>query len=35
VYVLEAGRVVQQGTFDDLMRREEGLFARLMQRQVV
>ena len=32
VYVIEAGRVVQQGTFAALMR-EEGVFARLMQRQ--
>jgi NHLM bacteriocin system ABC transporter ATP-binding protein len=34
VYVLDAGRVVQRGTFDDLMR-EEGLFARLMRRQAL
>ncbi len=33
IYVIEAGRVVQHGSFDGLMR-EEGLFARLMQRQV-
>ena len=33
IYVIEAGRVVQHGSFEALMR-EEGLFARLMQRQV-
>ena len=33
IYVIEAGRVVQQGTFNELMR-TDGLFARLMKRQV-
>ncbi|MEP7308765.1 MAG: NHLP bacteriocin export ABC transporter permease/ATPase subunit [Acidobacteriota bacterium] len=33
IYVIEAGRVVQRGSFDELMR-AEGLFARLMRRQV-
>ena len=32
IYVLEHGRVVQQGSFDELAR-HEGLFARLMARQ--
>ncbi|MCA1992316.1 MAG: NHLP bacteriocin export ABC transporter permease/ATPase subunit, partial [Coleofasciculus sp. S288] len=33
IYVVEAGRVVQAGTFDELLR-EEGLFARLAARQL-
>jgi ATP-binding cassette subfamily C protein len=33
IYVLEAGRIVQHGTFEGLMR-EDGLFAKLMRRQV-
>ncbi|WP_438941522.1 NHLP bacteriocin export ABC transporter permease/ATPase subunit [Moorena bouillonii] len=33
IYVLEAGRVVQQGTFEELVN-EEGLFANLMARQM-
>ncbi|MFN7175233.1 MAG: ATP-binding cassette domain-containing protein, partial [Thermaurantiacus tibetensis] len=33
IYVLEAGRVVQVGTFDELMA-EEGLFKRLAARQM-
>ncbi|HEY9805050.1 MAG TPA: ATP-binding cassette domain-containing protein, partial [Candidatus Obscuribacterales bacterium] len=33
IYVLEAGRVVQQGSFQQLMS-QEGLFFRLMQRQI-
>lgn len=33
IYVLEAGRVVQQGSFEQLA--QEGLFARLMQRQMI
>jgi len=33
IYVIEAGRVVQQGSFDELMR-QDGLFLRLMQRQM-
>ncbi|MGO9241945.1 MAG: NHLP bacteriocin export ABC transporter permease/ATPase subunit [Bryobacteraceae bacterium] len=32
IYVIEAGRVVQQGSYDELMT-QEGLFARLVQRQ--
>jgi ABC-type multidrug transport system fused ATPase/permease subunit len=34
IYVIDAGRVVQQGTFDELAR-QEGLFARLMARQMM
>ncbi|MCU0535077.1 MAG: NHLP bacteriocin export ABC transporter permease/ATPase subunit [Hydrococcus sp. Prado102] len=33
IYVLQAGRIVQQGTFDELAH-QEGLFAQLMARQV-
>ncbi|NEQ82144.1 MAG: ATP-binding cassette domain-containing protein, partial [Moorea sp. SIO2I5] len=33
IYVLEAGRVVQQGTFEELLDKE-GLFANLMARQM-
>ncbi|NEO70791.1 MAG: NHLP bacteriocin export ABC transporter permease/ATPase subunit [Moorea sp. SIO3H5] len=33
IYVLEAGRVVQQGTFQELLN-QEGLFANLMARQM-
>jgi NHLM bacteriocin system ABC transporter ATP-binding protein len=33
IYVVEAGRVVQVGTFDDLVN-QEGLFARLVARQL-
>lgn len=33
IYVLESGRVVQQGTFDELAQ-AEGLFARLIARQL-
>jgi ABC-type bacteriocin/lantibiotic exporter with double-glycine peptidase domain len=33
IYVIEAGRVVQHGTFEGLMA-EVGLFAKLMKRQV-
>jgi len=32
IYVIEAGRVVQSGSFDELAH-EDGLFARLMARQ--
>jgi NHLM bacteriocin system ABC transporter ATP-binding protein len=32
IYVIDRGRVVQQGTFDDLMN-QDGLFATLMRRQ--
>lgn len=34
IYVLEAGRVVEAGTFEELMRRA-GLFARLAERQAI
>lgn len=34
IYVLDKGRIVQQGTFTELINRE-GLFAQLMQRQIV
>src|SRR5262249_45634995 len=34
IYVMEAGRIVQQGTFDELAL-QPGLFAQLMKRQVV
>ncbi|MDZ8106208.1 MAG: NHLP bacteriocin export ABC transporter permease/ATPase subunit [Nostoc sp. DedQUE12a] len=34
IYVLEAGKIVQQGSFDELAFKE-GLFAQLMQRQMV
>ncbi|MBE7386178.1 MAG: NHLP bacteriocin export ABC transporter permease/ATPase subunit [Leptolyngbya sp. SIO1E4] len=33
IYVIEAGRVVQQGTFDELAR-QPGLFAQLIKRQM-
>jgi ATP-binding cassette subfamily C protein len=33
IYVLQAGRVVQQGSFEELAS-QEGLFAQLMQRQM-
>ncbi|MBD2774175.1 NHLP bacteriocin export ABC transporter permease/ATPase subunit [Iningainema tapete] len=33
IYVIEAGRVVQQGTYDELAQ-QEGLFAKLMARQM-
>lgn len=33
IYVIEAGRVVQQGSFDELAQ-QEGLFAKLMARQI-
>jgi ATP-binding cassette subfamily C protein len=33
IYVLEAGRVVQQGSFDELAH-QPGLFAQLIRRQV-
>ena len=33
IYVLEAGKVVQQGTFTELAK-QEGLFAHLMKRQI-
>ena len=34
IYVIDAGRVVQEGTFDALAA-QEGLFSRLMKRQTV
>lgn len=34
IYVVEAGRVVQVGTFDELVHQEGGLFARLAARQL-
>ena len=33
IYVVESGRIVQEGSFDELSR-QEGLFARLMARQL-
>jgi ABC-type bacteriocin/lantibiotic exporter with double-glycine peptidase domain len=33
IYVIDSGRVVQDGSFEELMR-EEGLFARLIARQL-
>ncbi len=33
IYVLESGRVVQQGTFDELIQ-QQGLFSQLMSRQI-
>jgi ATP-binding cassette subfamily C protein len=33
IYVLQAGRIVQQGTFEELAH-QEGLFTQLMARQV-
>jgi ABC-type multidrug transport system fused ATPase/permease subunit len=32
IYVVEAGRVVQQGTFEELAN-QEGMFAKLMSKQ--
>jgi ABC-type multidrug transport system fused ATPase/permease subunit len=34
IFVLEAGRVVQSGTYAELIA-QEGLFAKLAQRQLV
>ena len=34
IYVVEKGRVVQQGSYDDLVK-EKGLFARLVSRQKI
>ena len=34
IYVMESGRVIQQGTFDELAT-TEGLFARLIARQMI
>lgn len=31
---MSAGRVVQQGTFDDFAREADGVFARLVARQL-
>jgi ATP-binding cassette subfamily C protein len=33
IYVLESGRIVQQGSFEELAR-QGGLFSRLMARQM-
>lgn len=33
IHVLQAGRVVQQGSFEELAA-QEGLFSQLMQRQM-
>lgn len=33
IYVLQAGRIVQQGHFEDLIQ-QEGLFLQLMQQQI-
>ncbi|HEV2438714.1 MAG TPA: NHLP bacteriocin export ABC transporter permease/ATPase subunit [bacterium] len=35
IYVLQAGRIVQTGTFEELMREEDGLFVELAKRQLV
>jgi NHLM bacteriocin system ABC transporter ATP-binding protein len=34
IYVIESGRVVQVGSFDELVQQENGLFARLAARQL-
>jgi NHLM bacteriocin system ABC transporter ATP-binding protein len=34
ILVLDGGRVVQQGTYDELLADEQGLFARLARRQI-
>jgi ABC-type bacteriocin/lantibiotic exporter with double-glycine peptidase domain len=34
IYVLQGGRIIQQGKFDDLATDTNGLFARLMARQI-
>ncbi len=34
LFVLDAGRLVQQGSFEELAGRSDGLFARLMKRQI-
>ena len=34
IYVLEGGGVVQSGRFEELMEDKDGLFARMMARQV-
>ena len=35
IVVLEAGRIVQRGTYDELMDQPDGLFHRLARRQLV
>jgi ATP-binding cassette subfamily C protein len=35
IYVVDAGRIVQQGRFNDLLHDSGALFARLMQRQML
>jgi len=34
IYVVEGGRIVQKGRFADLMKQEDGLFMRMMRRQI-
>ncbi|MEM6591979.1 MAG: hypothetical protein AAF651_08990, partial [Cyanobacteria bacterium P01_C01_bin.73] len=34
IYVLEAGKVVQQGSFEELAADQAGLFAKLIKRQI-
>jgi NHLM bacteriocin system ABC transporter ATP-binding protein len=35
IYVIDAGRVVQEGSFSELAARQDGLFARMMARQML
>jgi ABC-type bacteriocin/lantibiotic exporter with double-glycine peptidase domain len=35
IIVLDKGRIVQEGAYDDLMRQQNGLFAELVRRQTV
>jgi NHLM bacteriocin system ABC transporter ATP-binding protein len=35
IYVLQGGRIIQQGKFNDLATDDDGLFARLMARQLI
>ncbi|MCB9454522.1 MAG: NHLP bacteriocin export ABC transporter permease/ATPase subunit [Anaerolineaceae bacterium] len=35
IIVLDKGRIVQEGTYDELMRQQDGLFADLVRRQTV
>jgi ABC-type multidrug transport system fused ATPase/permease subunit len=34
IIVLDAGRIVQQGSYDELMQDGDGMFARLVRRQI-
>ena len=34
IYVMEGGRVIQAGPYEELMRVEDGMFARMMRRQL-